>query len=243
MLDSFTNIAKYCDERALIAITRTCRILASKQDNEGLSRNAIWCAAMLTRFPNKKYLPFYSDEVNYFVAKSNELAMVIAQNGGWSSVFEWDSIIGDIIDYYECDGRYCDRNYLVKFVPEERFLVINCWYEVEKQTSSYGEAKNISCDLVNNIGNVIVIDLMCNDIKFLRHKGEWISCSYYHKGYRYSDELDISQSIESEGTDESVSEDVAEDDSEDSAGSGSEDVAEDDNGDSAESCSENSAKE
>lgn len=229
MLDSFTNIAKYCDERALIAITRICRMLASKQDDEGLSRNEIWRAAMLAHFPNKKYLPFYSDEANYFVAKSGELAMTILENDGWSSVFEWDSIIGDIIDGYKCDGKYCEGNYLVKFVPEERFLVINCWYRVEKQTSSYGEAKNIARDLVNNVGNTIIVDLMCNDIKFLRHKGEWISCAYYHEGYRYSDELDISQSIESEGTDEDVaesgSEDVAEDDSEDSAGSGSENSA------------------
>lgn len=124
---------------------------------------------METQFPNKKYLPFYGDAENYFIAKYDELFILIdSDDNKYICIYEYNKMTInaclDIIYKFRSDNP----PEMVNFTIEDRFLVINNNYDIIGNSSTQKEAESILKGMSRDFG--AIVDLKYLNIEFLHHK-------------------------------------------------------------------------
>lgn len=195
MEDCLVEIAKYCQERELLALSRLCRVGASKQVYVGdiphlilsgkeqdtkLSKNRLWVSAMNAQFPNANHLAFYGDEMNYFIAKyGNQFCMLIHLpcDGEWcfaqcSEVMARNYQIRSVYNHLR-EGRYDCQMRMISFDITHRYIIVNSEYNTNS-AHTYDDAKRIARDTFVSSGTCTIIDLMFQMIDLTQCR------SYYH---------------------------------------------------------------
>jgi hypothetical protein len=213
------EIGKYCHWRTILAITKTCKKFISKEIEEvdldvipkpihkkrtnfvgeddvvcKLKRNNMWKLAMETQFHTKKYLPFFGDIENYFLAKVKTLAIYLNINQeDYVGLFEYGSSL-DRID--EANSNYCgDSGYFnfIKFYDiKDRFIIVNIDNEISAWSNTYSNAYEMAIKLGEDDGGnyckYAIIDLKYSPINFWNSVIKNRSYQYYDK-YINADDL------------------------------------------------------
>jgi hypothetical protein len=227
------EIAKYCDSSTILAITRVSHMFASTRmetddthlipynhyfkqglfDNTIL-KNRLWKKAMETQFPNKKYLSFYGDAENYFIAKHGKFFILIDSEAYDDiCIYEYNKMTMnacfDIIYKFKRDNS----PEMIIFDIEDRFIVINNDYEVVGQLPTQKEAESILKCMSRDFGTIV--DLKYLDIEFLRYKRRviegltpeygkiWYDENFFEKSEEHEENEESEEHEESEESEES----------------------------------------
>lgn len=182
------EIVKYCHESALLALTRTCRQFSnkdvmidddafiydtdshSKNKKLGISRSEIWKNATIAQFPNKTYLPFYDDMLNYFLAKTGEFMLlydVLQYQPDW--IYENSDEFYGILSFVSRNEQY---DWITFPTIENRILVVSLDANVFDWCDSFDDVRtkfDIS-PAKNEDPDILVIDLLMIDIKLWKKK-------------------------------------------------------------------------
>lgn len=103
-LDALLNVAKWLSTKRILAFSRTCRYFRDSN---------IWQLAKECQYPDKPNLPFWSAEMNYFVAARDEFVSFVNFPASYIDydVYEYHPMIEDVLDNIDPEGVRGDTGY------------------------------------------------------------------------------------------------------------------------------------
>lgn len=182
------EIAKYCDESALISLTRSCRLFSNKlvsfEDTEFIKRkgddievntssyyeNKIWKSAMTYKF-GKEINMKINDDLKYFIAKCERHLIIINKDENdidW--IYEYNKNFQGILGFIINDPDKAEYHIIDGIT--NRFLFIDHYENIIESYSSFSQIMNDYNLKESNeeYGDYTIIDLQYMPYKFFNHE-------------------------------------------------------------------------
>lgn len=176
-LDLLLCIAKWCPRRQLIAFSRTCKYFASKSQtitietlceeqhtrDISVSRNTLWKLAQEYQYPDKPYLNFLGDEMNYLIAQRNKFIIQITDCID-RDICEYDPMMIDYIKSVPYDISHVNlKDCVHKFRITNQF----CLFTYTERRIKYHNSYDTQQAAINEIHKI-------QKVPFVDHKRKYI---------------------------------------------------------------------